>query len=78
MSAAGVNNDQSRIRPSRRADLSPRDYLEAPDGKPCLARLRRMIRCWLPAPAAERTTDCTMEDGEPTARADIDLPIDFG
>jgi hypothetical protein len=78
MSGAGVHTDQSRIRPSRRSDLSPRDYLEAPSRKRRLAWVRRMIASWPPAPAVEREIDCTTEDGAPTARADTGLPIDFG
>jgi len=78
MSGPGVSTDQSRMWPSRRADLSPQAYLAAPGGKPRLARIRRMILSWRPAPAVEGTIDYTMLEGAPTARADIDLPFDFG
>jgi hypothetical protein len=76
MSEPGITTDQSRIRPSRRADLPSRISLEALRGKPRFARLRRLLLNWRNAPAAERTVDYTILEGDPTVRADVDLPID--
>lgn len=78
MNGAGVNTDQSRIRPSRRADLSPSAYLKAPGRKPRFAWIRRMVASRLPAPVPDRTIDYTVAEGAPTARADMDLPAGYG
>lgn len=75
MNGAGVNIDQSHVWPSARADQSPRAYLMAPRRKPRLAWVQRMAASWPPAPVPGRETDCTVEEGVPTVRAD--LPVDF-
>lgn len=76
MSEPGINTDQSRISPSRRADLSPRISLEAPSGRVHFARIRRMFLSWRSVPFVERTVDYTILEGHPTDRADVDLTID--
>jgi hypothetical protein len=50
--------------------------LEAPRGKPRFARLRRLLLNWRSAPGAERAVDYTILEGDPTVRADVDLPSD--
>jgi hypothetical protein len=76
MSEPGITTDQSRIRPSRRANLPLQVSLEVLRGKPRFARLRRIFLSWRNAPAAERTVDYTSLEGDPTLRADTGLPID--
>jgi hypothetical protein len=77
MSEPGINTDQSRIRPSRRADIPPWTWLEGLQEKPRYASLRRFLAGWRHAPSAARTIDYTILEGDPTDRADLDLPIDL-
>ncbi len=77
MSEPGVTTDQSHIRPSRRANIPPRTLPEVLREKPHCARLKRFLSEWREAPAAEKTLDYTVLEGNPTDRADVDLPIDL-
>jgi hypothetical protein len=72
MSEPGVTTDQSRERPSPRADLSSHPF-EAPRRRPRFARLTRTVLTWRPAPKAAMITDYTILEGDPTERADVDL-----
>jgi hypothetical protein len=74
MSEPGTTTDQSRERPSRRADLSSHPF-ETPRRRPRFARLRRTVLTWRQAPQAGRTTDYTIEEGDPTERADVGLSL---
>ena len=76
MSEPGINTDQSHVRPSRRADIPPGTALEALRDKPHHLWLRRFISGWRRAPIAASTVDYTHLEGEPTERADVDLPLD--
>jgi hypothetical protein len=75
MSEPGINTDQSRIRPSRRADIPPWTWLEGLQKKRRWVSLRRFFDGLRNAPSAEATIDYTILEGDPTDRADVDLPI---
>jgi hypothetical protein len=77
MREPGIDADESGDGPSRRAD-PPAGAVADPHPKGMrssrtanfLLRLRK-------TPAAEKTVDYTILEGEPTDRADIGLPIDL-
>jgi hypothetical protein len=75
MSEPGITTDQSRERPSRRANLSSHPF-EAPRRLLRFARLRRIVLTWQRAPQAETSTDYTTVEGDPTSRADTGLPME--
>jgi hypothetical protein len=77
MSEPGINTDQSQIRPSRRADLPPQVSIATLGKKPPFGRLRNMFRDRRVNPRAEHTIDYTVVEGDPTYRADVDLPLDL-
>lgn len=76
MSEPYTNTDHSRIKPSRRADVWPPAWFEAQRRKPHFAWVRRVFLSWRPAPSAVREIDYTISEGDPTDRADLDLPLD--
>jgi hypothetical protein len=77
MSEPGINTDQSQIRPSRRADLPPQVSIATLGKKPTFGRLRNMFRGHRVNPRAGHKIDLTVVEGDPTYRADVDLPLDL-
>ncbi len=76
MSDPGINADQSRPSPSRRYE-APQDSPEPQEGWLRPAYTRRVFVKWFTAPLVVEVADYTILEGDPTDRADVDLPIDL-
>jgi hypothetical protein len=77
MREPGVDADQSGARPAQRVELPVKtasDLLDETLRSPSI----RIVSLNVCTPqAAEKSTDYTILEGEPTRRADTDLPIDL-
>jgi hypothetical protein len=77
MREPGVDADQSGARPAQRVEPPVRTASDLLDETLRSPRIRDVSFKVHQAQAAGKSTDYTILEGEPTRRADTDLPIDL-